>query len=131
MVVAAAAADVAVEPAACEEAPLLVVPDPLLVGEPPLLDEVGEGDCEVVVVGLCDDEVGVGEEDVVVGASEVATLVLVGEVERGTDEEEEALPELGVDDTVAGGDVVAVLPDDDDMTVVKKERKRKKEKKTL
>lgn len=69
MVVAAAAADVAVEPAACEEAPLLVVPDPLLVGEPPLLDEVGEGDCEVVVVGLCDDEVGVGEEDVVVGAA--------------------------------------------------------------
>lgn len=103
MVVAAVAADVAVELPACEEAPLLVVPDPLLVGEPPLLDEVGEGDCEVVVVGLCDDEVGVGEEDVVVGA------------------------ELGVDDTVAGGDVVAVSPDDDDMFG----HKRKKEKETL
>lgn len=69
MVVAAAAADVAAELPASEETPLVVVPpDPLVVGEPSLLDVVGEVDGEVVVVGVGDDEVG-AEEEVVVGAA--------------------------------------------------------------
>lgn len=103
MLVAAAAADVAVELPASEEAPLVEVPDPLVVGEPPLLDVVGEGDSDVAVVGLGDDEVevGVGEEEAVVGA------------------------ELGVDDSVVGGDVVAASPDDD-MTVLEKKEKKEK-----
>lgn len=64
MVVAAAAADVAELPAS-EEPPLDVVPDPLVVGEPPFADEVGEVDGEADVVGVVDDVVGVGEEEVV------------------------------------------------------------------
>lgn len=45
-----------------------MVPDPLVLGEPPLLDVVGVADGEVLVVGVGDDEVGVAE-DVVVGAA--------------------------------------------------------------